>query len=199
MRYLLAPANRRRRYHDNRRAPEKVAFTSLILSNVREIVVTGDEVPNLESAEALSGKKVATRRSTSYYESLTKLNEQLVALGKPPVIIKLVPDTLESEELKEMTAAELLPAVVVDDWIARLRLEIIRGLKLHPNAVLREGGQIAWALRPDYPKLLATLDRAIASIDGNALQWAGEPHQNLSGQAEAVAYGEPGRRHATLS
>jgi membrane-bound lytic murein transglycosylase MltF len=139
---------------------------------VREIVVTGDEVPNLESAEALSGKKVATRRSTSYYESLTKLNERLVALGKPPVIIKLVPDTLESEELMEMTAAGLLPAVVVDDWIARLWVEIIKGLKLHPNAALREGGQIAWAVRPDNPKLLATLNRAIAAIDGNALQWA---------------------------
>jgi hypothetical protein len=49
---------------------------------VREIVVTGDEVPDLESVEALSGKKVVTRRSTSYYESLTKLNERLVALGK---------------------------------------------------------------------------------------------------------------------
>jgi ABC-type amino acid transport substrate-binding protein len=43
---------------------KRVAFTSPILSNVREIVVTGDEVPNLESAEALAGKKVATPRST---------------------------------------------------------------------------------------------------------------------------------------
>jgi membrane-bound lytic murein transglycosylase MltF len=151
---------------------KRVAFTSPILSNVREIVVTGDEVPTLETAEALSGKKVVTRRSTSYYESLTKLNERLVALGKPPVTIKLVPDTLESEDLMEMTAAGLLPAVVVDDWIARLWVQIIKGLKLHPKAVLREGGQIAWAVRPDNPKLLATLDRAIAKIDGDTIKWA---------------------------
>jgi hypothetical protein len=32
-----------------------------------------------------------TRRTTSYYESLTKLNERLVSLGKPPVVITLVP------------------------------------------------------------------------------------------------------------
>jgi membrane-bound lytic murein transglycosylase MltF len=150
---------------------KRVAFTAPILSNVREIVLTDDKVPDLESAEALSGKKVATRRSTSYYESLTKLNDRLVALGKPTVTIQLVPDTLESEDLMEMTAAGLLPAVVVDDWIARLWVQIIKGLKLHPKAALREGGQIAWAVRPDNPKLLATLNRAITAIDGNALQW----------------------------
>jgi membrane-bound lytic murein transglycosylase MltF len=151
---------------------KRVAFTSPILSNVREIVVTRDGVPDLDSAEALSGKQVVTRRSTSFYESLTKLNERLVAVGKPPVTIRLVPDTLESEDLMEMTAAGLLPAVVVDDWIARLWVQIIKGLKLHPKAVLREGAQIAWAVRPDNPKLLATLNRGIAAVDGNALQWA---------------------------
>jgi membrane-bound lytic murein transglycosylase MltF len=151
---------------------KRVAFTSPTLSNVREIVVTGDEVPDLESAEALSGKEVVTRRSTSFYESLTKLNERLAALGKPPVTITFVPDTLESEDLMEMTAVGLLPAVVVDDWVARLWVQIIKGLKLHPKAVLREGGQIAWAVRPDNPKLLATLNRAIAAIDGRADQWS---------------------------
>jgi membrane-bound lytic murein transglycosylase MltF len=150
---------------------KRVTFTSPILSNVSEIVVTGDEVPTLESAEALSGMKVATRRSTSYYESLTKLNERLVALDKLPVTIKLVPDTLESEDLMEMTAAGLLPAVVVDDWIARLWVEIIKGMKLHPKAVLRAGAQIAWAVRPDNLKLLATLNRAIAELDGDTIKW----------------------------
>jgi membrane-bound lytic murein transglycosylase MltF len=72
----------------------------------------------------------------------------------------------------EMTAAGLLPAVVVDDWIARLWVQIIKGLKLHPKAVLWEGGQIAWAVRPDNPKLLATLDRAIAELDGDTIKWA---------------------------
>ncbi len=150
----------------------KVAFTLPIRSDVREIVVTGDEMPDLESAEALSGKEIATRRSTSYYESLTKLNGRLAAMGKPLVTITLVPDTLEDEDLMEMTAAGLLSAVVVDDWVAGLWVEIIKGLKLHPKAALREGAEIAWAVRPDNPKLLATLNWAIAEIDGNVTKWA---------------------------
>ena len=151
---------------------KRVAFTSPVLSNVREIVVTNDQVPDLDSAEALAGKEVVTRRSTSYYASLTKLNERLAAQGKPPVTIALVPDTLESEDLMEMTAAGLLPAVVVDDWVATLWGQIIKGLKLHPRATLREGAEIAWAVRPDNPQLLATLNRVIGEIDGKADQWS---------------------------
>ena len=150
---------------------KKVDFTSPTRSGVREIIVTDDDAPDLDSAEALSGKEVATRRSTSYYESLTKLNERLAAQHKPPVTITLVPDTLESEDLMEMTAAGLLPAVVVDDWVAQLWVQIIKGLKLHPKAVLREGAEIAWAVRPDNPKLLATLNRMIGEVDGRASQW----------------------------
>ena len=149
-----------------------VAFTMPVLTNIREIVVTRDNTPDLDSAEALSGKEIATRRSTSFYESLTKLNERLTALGKPPVTITLVPDTLESSDLMEMTAAGLLPAVAVDDWVAGLWAQIITGLKLHPRAVLREGAEIAWAVRPDNPKLLEMLNRGIAEFDGKTPQWS---------------------------
>jgi ABC-type amino acid transport substrate-binding protein len=64
---------------------KKVAFSMPVISNVREIVITREEVPELDSAESLSGKEVAVSRSTSYYESLTKLNERLTAQGKPSV------------------------------------------------------------------------------------------------------------------
>ena len=113
---------------------KKVAFTMPVLRNVREIVVTGGDVPELDSADALSGKEVAVGQSTSYYESLTKLNERLTTQGKPPVTITIVPDTLESEDLMEMTAVGLLTATVVDDWVAGLWVQIIKGLRLHPKA-----------------------------------------------------------------
>jgi membrane-bound lytic murein transglycosylase MltF len=159
---------------------KKVAFSAPFLSNVREIVITGEDVPELDSAEALSGREVAVARSTSYYESLTQLNERLAAHGKPPVTITIVPDTLEVADLMEMTAAKLLPATVADDWVAGLWVEIIKGLKLHPKAALREGAEIGWAVRPDNPKLLATLDRALAEITGNVNRWSDETRSYLA-------------------
>jgi membrane-bound lytic murein transglycosylase MltF len=159
---------------------KRVAFSVPFLRNVREIVVTGGDFPELDSAEALAGKEVAVGRSTSFYESLTKLNEQLTAQGKPPVTITIVPDTLEVEDLMEMTAAGLLPATVADDWIAELWVQIINGLRLHPKAVLREGADIGWAIRPSNPKLLATLNRAIPEITGNANHWSNQTRAYLA-------------------
>jgi membrane-bound lytic murein transglycosylase MltF len=159
---------------------KKVAFSVPVISNAREIVVTGEDVSELGSVEELSGKEVAVGRSTSYYESLTKLNERLAAQGKPPVTITIVPDTLEVEDLMEMTAAKLLPATVGDDWVAGLWVQIIKGLRLHPKAALREGAEIGWAVRPDNPKLLATLNRAIAEITGNMHQWSDETRSYLT-------------------
>jgi membrane-bound lytic murein transglycosylase MltF len=159
---------------------KKVAFSVSFLRNVREIVVTGEDVPELDSAEALSGKEVAVGRSTSFYESLTKLNERLTAQGKPPVTITTVPDTLEPEDLMEMTAAGLLPATVSDDWVAGLWVQIIKGLRLHPKAAVREGAEIGWAVRPDNPKLLATVNRAIAEITGNVNHWSDQTRAYLA-------------------
>jgi membrane-bound lytic murein transglycosylase MltF len=156
-----------------------VAFTAPFLSNVREIVVTGEDVPEFDSVEALSGKEIAVGRSTSYYESLTKLNERLTAQGKPGVTITIVPDTLEVADLMEMTAAGLLPATVGDDWVAGLWVQIIKGLRLHPKAALREGAEIAWAVRPDNPKLLATLNRALAEITRSVNQWSDQTRSYL--------------------
>jgi len=159
---------------------KKVAFSEPFITNVREIVITREDFPELDSAEALSGKEIAVSRSTSYYESLTKLNERLTAQGKPPVTIAIVPDTLEVADLIEMTAAGLLPATVADDWVAGLWVQIINGLRLHPKAAVREGAEIGWAVRPDNPKLLATLNHAIADITGNLNQWSNATRSYLA-------------------
>jgi membrane-bound lytic murein transglycosylase MltF len=159
---------------------KKVAFSMPFIRNVREIVVTGEDVAELDSAEALSGKDVAVGRSTSYYESLTKLNERLTAQGKPPVTITIVPDTLEVADLMEMIAARLLPATVGDDWVAGLWVQIIKGVRLHSKAALREGAEIGWAVRPDNPKLLAVLNRALAEITGNVYQWSDDTRSYLA-------------------
>jgi membrane-bound lytic murein transglycosylase MltF len=159
---------------------KKVAFSTPVISNVREIVVTGKGTPELYGAEALSGKEVAVSRSTSYYESLMRLNDRLAAQGKPSVAVTIVPDPLEVEDLMEMTAVGLLPATIVDDWVAGLWVQIIKGLRLHPKAAMREGAEIGWAVRPDNPKLLATLNRAIAEITGSMNQWSAHTRSYLA-------------------
>ena len=48
------------------------------------------------------------RQSSSYYGSLTALNERLRAADRPTVRIALVPEALEDEDLMDMVAAGLM-------------------------------------------------------------------------------------------
>ena len=79
-----------------------------------------------------------------------------------------MPDALESEDIMDMVAVGLLPATLVDNWIAEIWVQIIKGLKLDPNAVLRQGADLAGAVRPTNPQLLAMLNKAIAEVGHNA-------------------------------
>src|SRR5271156_1975121 len=144
----------------------QVAFTTPVLRNVREVIVTGNDVPDIPDPEALSGMTVMARDGSSFAESLAALNQRLTTEGKAPVKIVGVAPALETEDLMEMAATGLVPAVVADDWIANLWVDLIPGLKVHKAAAIREDGDIAWAVRPSNPQLLAVLNRFIAQVGG---------------------------------
>jgi membrane-bound lytic murein transglycosylase MltF len=122
---------------------------------VREIVVTGPRSSRLATAEDLAGRTVHVRRASSYFESLAALNARLAAGGVPRVNLVLVPDALEDEDMLEMVDAGLLAAVVVDDWKARIWAQVLPRIMLHPQAAVREGGAVGWAMRKDCPRLRA--------------------------------------------
>jgi ABC-type amino acid transport substrate-binding protein len=147
-----------------------VSFTVPTLHNVSEVLVTPAAAPRIDDASGLSGMEVAAREGTSFYESLQSLNKSLTEAGKQPVKISLVPSALETEDLMEMVAAGLLPAIVADDWVANLWTDIIPGLTVQKQVVLRSSGDIGWAVRPNNPKLLEVLNTAIAQVGGSAVQ-----------------------------
>ena len=51
-------------------------------------------------------------------ESLTTLNEQLKARGKPPAVSVEAPAVLEDDDVLEMVNAGLAPITIVDDYLA---------------------------------------------------------------------------------
>ena len=139
-----------------------VDFTNPTRSNVNEILVTGAGSAPVTSAEALSGKQVFVRKTSSYYQSLLALNERLKAAGKAPVEIKEAPENLEDDDLLEMVNAGLVQATVVDDYLARFWSKVFPNLVLSEQAPLRTGGQLAAAIRKNSPELKAALDTFIA-------------------------------------
>ncbi len=124
---------------------------------IAEIVMTGPKSPAITTAEDLSGHTVHVRKSSSYDQSLQALNARLVAAGKPPVTLELVPDELEDEDMMEMLNAGLFGAIVVDDWKAKMWAQILPGVKVVETAKLREGAKVGWEVRKESPKLHAEL------------------------------------------
>ncbi len=140
---------------------EQVAFTTPLYSDVKELLVSGPSSPDVKNLEQLSGKTVFVRRSSSYYESLQRLNARFAKASLPPVILQEAPEALEDEDLLEMLNAGLIPLIVVDRHKALFWKQVFPKIQVHENIVLRDGGSIAWAVRKDNPQLLAELNNFV--------------------------------------
>jgi membrane-bound lytic murein transglycosylase MltF len=125
------------------------------LKGVNEVVVIGPKAPAIKAVDDLAGKTVHVRQATSYHDSLVALNDRFRKEGKPPVILVPLPDALEDEDKLEMVNAGLLDVVIVDDWMAKIWLQILPNIKVVPEAAVRTGGRTGWVIRKDSPKLAA--------------------------------------------
>ncbi len=143
---------------------EQVDFSEPVSKPFSEIIVTGPGAPALQTIDDLAGKEVFVRPATSYYESLTALNEQFAAAGKAPMILTLLPDPIEDEDKLDMVNAGLLDMTVVDEWLADLWSPILTDMVVHKDIVLRSGGQVGWAFRKDSPLLKAEVDDFVIKV-----------------------------------
>ena len=135
-----------------------VDFSAATRTNVNQILVTPKATPALASVDDLSGRRVFVRRSSSYYQSLLALNDTLKGKGKAPVIIEAAPENLEDDDLLEMVNAQLLPAIIVDDYLARFWAKLFPDIMLHEHVAVRTGGSLGVAIRKNSPQLKAAFN-----------------------------------------
>jgi membrane-bound lytic murein transglycosylase MltF len=138
-----------------------VDFTFPTFSGVDEIIVTGPESPPLSRLDDLAGRELFVRKSSSYHESLVALNRQLRSKGKPEISLRLAPEELDDEDLLEMVNAGLVAFIVVDKYKAEFWAQVFDGIRLHPDAAVRKGSDLAWAIRKGSPQLKAKLNAFI--------------------------------------
>ena len=101
----------------------------------------------------LAGQEVFVRKASVYDESLTRLNAQLKARGKPAVVIDEAPDVLEDDDILEMVNAGLVPITIVDDYLAEFWSKVFTEPHVHRTSPCGTGGNLAVAFRKDKPKL----------------------------------------------
>jgi membrane-bound lytic murein transglycosylase MltF len=146
-----------------------IDFTEAWIAGVDEIVVTKPDGPAITSVDDLSGREAFVRQTSSYYQSLLKLNERFTSQGKPPVKLTPAPEELEDEDLMEMANAGLIDVLVVDNHKAWFWQRIWPKLRLYPTVAVRAGGEIAWAIRKESPALKTALNGFLATNGKNSL------------------------------
>ncbi len=129
------------------------AFSEPTRTNVSQVVVTGPGAPPIATVDDLAGQEVFVRKTSVYYATLTRLNEQLNARGKPAVVIDEAPDVLEDDDVLEMVNAGLAPITVVDDYLAEFWSQVFTNITVHRDIPLRSGGRLAVAFRKENPRL----------------------------------------------
>ena len=144
-------------------------FAKPWITDVREVVVLAPGQPPVLAVEDLAGRDVHVRKSSSYYESLTALNEKFKAAGRKPIHIVVADEQLEEDDLLEMANAALIPITIVDSHLAELWGQVFDQIHVADGVAIRSGGEIAWALRKDSPKLLDMVNAfAAANPKGSA-------------------------------
>jgi len=133
-------------------------FTIPYLTGVDEVIVTHKQAFKPRTIEDLAGRRVFVRKSSSYYEGLTALNKKLRKSGKRPVKIIAADENLETEDILELVNTGAVEFTVSDSHIANIWADIFSNLVIHNALKLRSGGEIAWMIRKNSPKLKASLN-----------------------------------------
>jgi membrane-bound lytic murein transglycosylase MltF len=140
-----------------------VDFSDPVVSDTKEVVVTGPNSPQLSSVDDLSGKEVFVRETSAYWEHLERLNKRFQTEKKPSVMIRAVPEDLDDEDILEMVNAGLLSTSIVNDWNAKLWSQLLTKLKVHSDMAIATGESLGWAVRKNSPKLLATISNFLTA------------------------------------
>jgi membrane-bound lytic murein transglycosylase MltF len=141
---------------------ELVDFSDPVYQGVSEVIVTGPGSPQLGALTDLAGREVHVRRSSSFFNSLTRLSDELVAAGGKPIKIRAADEILETEDLLELVASGNLPLTVADSHIATFWAEVLDGLVVREDLALVEGQSIAWAFRKNSPELAEVVNSFVA-------------------------------------
>lgn len=152
-----------------------IDFADPLASGVMETLVTGPAAPPVTSLDDLGGKEIFVRKTSSYYEHLTALNAERKQAGKPEILVKEIDENLEDEDILEMVNAGLLPWAVADRFNARIWAEVFDKLTVRDDIAISTGGDLAFGIRKDSPKLKEVLggfvkEHKVGTTFGNILK-----------------------------
>lgn len=141
---------------------KQVVFTDPYIKDIDEIIVAAQRATGLARKADLSGRQIHVVSGSSYVQHLKELNLQFAQEGLDPIEIVEASENLESADLMQMVNAEIFELTVVDHHIAELWSKVLKNVILHEALKIHSGGNIAWAVRKNNPRLLSSLNAFLA-------------------------------------
>ncbi len=142
---------------------EQLAFTEPLARNVREVLVSGPRADSVDSIKDLAGRTVFVRPESSFFESLSELNRQFERDGRTLMTLEPAPGHFEVGDVLEMVNSGVVDHAISDDYLADFWARVLPNITVHPDITLREGAEIAFAVRPDSTDLKARLDEFLTT------------------------------------
>jgi membrane-bound lytic murein transglycosylase MltF len=164
---------------------QQVDFGAPMFRNVAEIVVTGPASPALSSIQDLAGHKLLVRRSSSYWTHLEELSARLRRQGRAALELKAAPEDLQDDDLLEMLNAGLVGLAIVDRYKAVTWARVFKRIKPREDLKVHEGGDVAWMIRKDSPRLKAEIS-AFAQKHGEGSAFGNSLVKKYTGSSRFV-------------
>lgn len=153
---------------------KQIDFCDPFLNGINEVLVSGPDAPVVKTIDDLSGLTIHVRKSSSYYESLVRLNKSFAAKKTAKIKIKEASEYLEDEDLLEMVNAEVIPMIIIDSHKGNFWAQFFDKITIHTDIKVRENSKIAWAIRKNSPKLKNVINSFVkknkkGTLHGNAI------------------------------
>ncbi|GAL04197.1 transglycosylase Slt family [Photobacterium aphoticum] len=140
---------------------QQVTFSTPIIKDIQELFITHAMEDPITNINQLSEKSVWVRASSSYYQSVRRINQQLTDAGREPMYVHFLEETLQDYEMLRMIQEGLIPMTVLDSHKAEFWDLVTDNLQIHYEFPIRENGAIGWCFRQQSPKLAKLVDAFI--------------------------------------
>lgn len=141
----------------------QVQFTTPLVSDVREVLVSGPSAQPIETLEQLAGRTVLVRPRSSFYESLQRLNHDFRERGLPVIRLEEAPGHFETGDVLELVNAGVVDHAIADEYLAEFWVRVLPDIQVHEEIAVREGADIAFAVRKENDRLKDVLDEFLRS------------------------------------
>ncbi len=181
---------------------KRVAFSTPYIPKVHKVIVHHKDVVDIRSIDDLSNRRIYVLSGRDHLSYLKTLNLLFRRERMPPLRMIVQDNGLAAEDILEFVNAGIMKITVMDEHIARAWAEVLPDIVVRPDLTLNVGGGIAWAVRKENPRLLASINdflkkNSIGSLLGNVLftryyrnsRWINNPVSQAAQQKLAEVIG----------